>query len=114
MSEAINAHKKMAMGVTEGNVMKKGGKVQKYANGGQVAFAGSKSKQPAEISQQKDVNKIGAYPEKMIKNLPAKGNVTPFDKTTGKIATMKKGGMAKSGLTIAVAIPVKRSAGRGR
>ena len=27
MTEAINAHKKMAMGITEGNVMKKGGKV---------------------------------------------------------------------------------------
>ena len=27
MTEAINAHKKMAMGMTEGNVMKKGGKV---------------------------------------------------------------------------------------
>ena len=28
MTEAINAHKKMAMGITEGNVMKKGGKVK--------------------------------------------------------------------------------------
>jgi hypothetical protein len=36
MSEAINAHKKMAMGITEGNVMKKGGKVAKYAVGGGV------------------------------------------------------------------------------
>jgi len=26
MTEAINAHKKMAMGMTEGNVMKKGGR----------------------------------------------------------------------------------------
>lgn len=93
MSEAINAHKKMAMGITEGNVMKKGGKVQKYAAGGSVA-------------------------ESKAANLPAMGDKrnagVNFSAGKAKVATMKKGGMAKPGLTIAVAIPVKRSAGRGR
>ena len=93
MTEAINAHKKMAMGITPGNVMKKGGKVQKYASGGSVA-------------------------ESKVAKLPAMGDKrnagVNFDAGKSKIATMKKGGMAKSGLTIAVAIPVKRSAGRGR
>ena len=51
MTEAINAHKKMAMGMTEGNVMKKGGAVKRYAMGGAV-------------------NK-GAIPESRVANLPA-------------------------------------------
>ena len=38
MTEAINAHKKMAMGMTEGNVMKKGGAVKRYAMGGAVSM----------------------------------------------------------------------------
>ena len=42
MTEAINAHKKMAMGITEGNVMKKGGAVKKYASGGAVSAGGSR------------------------------------------------------------------------
>ena len=72
MSEAINAHKKMAMGVTEGHVMKKGGKVKKYANGGAVA-------------------------ESKVANLPAKGSPLKPNMTTGKakIATMKRGGAAR-------------------
>jgi len=72
MSEAINAHKKMAMGVTEGNVMKKGGKVKKYANGGAVA-------------------------ESKVANLPAKGSPLKPNMLAGKarIATMKKGGAAR-------------------
>lgn len=93
MTEAINAHKKMAMGKTEGNEMKKGGKIQKYAAGGAVS-------------------------ESKVANLPAMGDKrnsgVDFKAGKAKIATMKKGGPAKSGLTIAVAIPVKRSAGRGR
>lgn len=96
MTTAISAHKKMAMGMTEGNVMKKGGKVKKFAKGGSVTFAGSGTGLPAEITNQKDVNKIGAISEKKVANLPAKGSVKPFDSKTGKIATMKKGGKAKS------------------
>jgi len=62
----------MAMGVTEGNVMKKGGKVKKYANGGAVA-------------------------ESKVANLPAKGSPLKPNMTTGKakIATMKRGGAAR-------------------
>ena len=117
MSEAINMHKRIAMGSEqEANHLKKGGKVKKYASGGQVAFEGSKSKQPAEVTNQKNVNKITAYPEKVIKTLPAKGVVTPYDKSIGKIATMKKGGKAKGGLSVMIAVgkPMKKAAGRGR
>ena len=72
MSEAISAHKKMAMGITEGNVMKKGGKVKKYANGGAVA-------------------------ESKAANLPAKGAPLKADFNAGKIkvATLKRGGAAR-------------------
>ena len=72
MSEAISAHKKMAMGITEGNVMKKGGKVKKYANGGAVA-------------------------ESKAANLPAKGAPLKPNFNAGKVkvATMKKGGSAR-------------------
>ena len=91
MTEAINAHKKMAMGITEGNVMKKGGAVKKYASGGAVS-------------------------ESKAANLPAKGSPLKADFNAGKakVATMKKGGMTKKpGIMIAIAIP-KKSAGRGR
>lgn len=88
MSGAINAHKKMAMGVTKGNVMKKGGKVKKYASGGAVS-------------------------ESKVANLPAKGAPLKPNMTTGKekIATMKKGGSAKPKLVIAIGVGKK--AGRG-
>ena len=92
MTEAINAHKKMAMGMTEGNVMKKGGKVRKYAKGGAVA-------------------------ESKVAKLPAMGDKrntgVDFNAGKAKVATMKKGGMAKTGIMIAIGIP-KRAAGRGR
>ena len=87
MTEAINAHKKMAMGMTEGNVMKKGGGVKRYASG-------------------------GAAP-----NLPAMGdkkNVgVDFNAGKAKIASLKKGGRPK-GVTIAIVMPMRKSAGRGR
>lgn len=72
MTEAISAHKKMAMGITEGNVMKKGGIIRKFANGGAVA-------------------------ESKAANLPAKGAPLKADFNTGKVkvATMKKGGAAR-------------------
>jgi hypothetical protein len=75
MTEAINAHKKMAMGMTEGNVMKKGGAVKRYAMGGAV-------------------NK-GAIPESRVANLPAVAVTPKIGKPTGKIATMKRGGAAR-------------------
>ena len=72
MTEAISAHKKMAMGITEGNVMKKGGGVRKFANGGAVA-------------------------ESKAANLPAKGAPLKPNFNAGKVkvATMKKGGSAR-------------------
>jgi hypothetical protein len=91
MTEAINAHKKMAMGMTEGNVMKKGGKVAKYAKGGAV------------MSEKKSHTLINDSSQKQ-----------PLPKPTGKIATMKKGGHAKSGLTVAVVMPMKKASARGR
>jgi len=80
MSEAINAHKKMAMGITEGNVMKKGGKVKKYAVGGAVSGQGK-----------------GSIPNSQVANLPAKGVPLKPNMLAGKarIATMKKGGAAR-------------------
>lgn len=91
MTEAINAHKKMAMGMTEGNVMKKGGKVAKYAKGGAV------------MSEKKSHTLINNSSQKQ-----------PLPKPTGKIATMKKGGHAKSGLTVAIVMPMKKASARGR
>jgi len=93
MSDAISQHKRMAMG--ESVPMAKGKSViQKYARGGAVMAEGG------------------------VANLPAKGGVLQPEKATGaKIATMKKGGMAGKkgmGLTIAVAIPMRKAAGRGR
>lgn len=91
--EAVNLHKRLAMGAPE-STAKAAGKsvIQKYANGGKV------------------------MPESRVANLPARGSAPPpLPKPTGKIATMKKGGKARMpGLTIAVAIPVKKPAGRSR
>jgi hypothetical protein len=93
MTEAINAHKKMAMGITEGNVMKKGGKVKGYANGGAVS-------------------------ESAVANLPVMGDKkntgVDFNAGKAKIATYKKGGGAKKpGLMIAIAVG-RKGAARGR
>jgi hypothetical protein len=94
MSEAINAHKKMAMGITEGNVMKKGGKVAKYAGGGKVMS------------------------EKGVDKLPARGDKrnggVDFNAGKAKVATLKKGGKAGLGIMIAIGKPMKKPAGRGR
>lgn len=93
MSEAISQHKRMAMG--ESVPMAKGKSViQKYAKGGAVMAEGG------------------------VANLPAKGGVLQPERATGaKIATYKKGGAVPKkgmGLTIAVAIPMRKAAGRGR
>ena len=92
MTEAINAHKKMAMGMTEGNVMKKGGKVQKFAKGG--------------------------IAESKVAHLPALGDKrnagVNMNAGKTKIATMKRGGMSKKpGIMIAIAVP-KKGSSRGR
>ena len=93
MSEAISQHKRMAMG--ESVPMAKGKSViQKYAKGGAVMAEGGAA------------------------NLPAKGGVlAPMKATGAKIATLKKGGAVPKkgmGLTIAIGIPVRKAAGRGR
>jgi len=93
MSDAISQHKRMAMGET---VPMASGKsvIQKYAKGGAVMA------------------------ESKAANLPAKGGVLQPAKATGaKIATYKNGGnVAKKGMgiTIAVAVPMRKAAGRGR
>jgi hypothetical protein len=91
MKQAIGAHKLMAMGITEGNKMKKGGKVAKFANGGAIS-------------------------ESKVRTLPAKGEPLKANMTSGKakIAAMKNGGMSKvpKGLMIAVAIGKKAPRGR--
>jgi hypothetical protein len=92
MSEAINMHKRIAMGgESEANHLKKGGVAKKhhYAKGGAVAE--SKASTLINNSSQKQA-------------LPKPG---------GKIATMKKGGPAKTGIAILLA-PMRKSAGRGR
>jgi len=93
MSEAISQHKRMAQGETI--ALAKGKSViQKYAKGGAVMAEGGAA------------------------NLPARGGVLEPMKATGaKIATLKKGGLAPKkgmGLTIAIGIPVRKAAGRGR
>ena len=92
--EGINLHKRLAMGAGESAATAKGKSViQKYKKGGSVMS------------------------ESRVANLPARGSAPPpLPKPTGKIATMKKGGSAKkmSGLAVTIAIPVKKSAGRGR
>ena len=64
--------------------MKKGGAVSKYASGG------------------------------IVNNINDSSQKKPLPKPTGKIATMKKGGPVKGGLTIVIATPMKKSVGRGR
>ena len=97
MSDAINVHKRIAMyGEDEATHLKKGGKVKKYAEGGKV------------------------MPEKGVDRLPAKGSEPPPLRRpaageAGKIATMKKGGVAKGGLAIMIGVkPVKKASARGR
>jgi hypothetical protein len=92
--EGINMHKRLAMGAGDSVATAKGKSViQKYKSGGSVMKEGG------------------------VANLPARGSAPPpLPKPTGKIATMKKGGAAKkmSGFAVTIAIPVKKSAGRGR
>ena len=92
---AVNMHKLLASGASPQVEAKGKSVIQKYAKGGAVMAEGG------------------------VANLPAQGSAPPpLAKSTGaKIATMKKGGMAAKkgmGLTIAVAIPMRKAAGRGR
>lgn len=98
MTEAINAHKKMAMGMTEGNVMKKGGSVKKYASGGSAILGPNITKKDKEIMES-----------------PMKKENSSVQKTkSGGRVNMKKGSMAKKpGIMIAIAIP-KKGSSRGR
>jgi len=93
--DAINMHKRIAMGQAGAEThLKRGGKVAKYAAGGSV--------------------KKGAYSEKESQTLiNDSSQKLPYPKPTGKIATMKKGGHAKGGLTIAVVAPMKKGAAKG-
>jgi len=96
--EGINMHKRLAMGAGDSVATAKGKSViQKYKSGGSVMREGG------------------------VANLPARGSkAPPLERPAagmaGKIATMKKGGAAKkmSGFAVTIAIPVKKSAGRGR
>lgn len=97
MADAISQHKRMAMG--ESVPMAKGKSVMpKYAKGGAVMA------------------------ESKVANLPAKGErpklARPAPGEAGKIATLKSGGKAPSkkgiGLTIAIGMPMRKAAGRGR
>jgi dUTPase len=91
MSEAINMHKRIAMGEPNAEThLKKGGKVRKYASGGAVA-------------------------ESKAANLPARGDRrnagVDFNAGKAKVATMKRGGSAKKpGLMIAIAVGRKGAA----
>jgi hypothetical protein len=90
----VNMHKRIAMGQAGAEThLKRGGKVSKYAKGGSVS----------------------AVPEKSAQTLlNDSSQKLPYPKPGAKIATMKKGGHAKGGLTIAIVAPMKKSVGRGR
>jgi hypothetical protein len=98
MAEAINLHKQLAMGMSPEVRNSAKGAIPKYAKGGAVMS------------------------EKGVANLPAKGTMPklarPAPGEAGKIATLKNGGKVPPkkgiGLTIAVAIPMRKAAGRGR
>ena len=125
MSEAINMHKRIAMGgESEANHLKKGGKakIAKYAKGGKVDVHTQADKispkgelRPWSHSPKSQIT--GPYPEKGIDKLPAKGETPRLTKPIiHSVATMKKGGKAKGGLSVMVAVakPMRKAAGRGR
>jgi len=120
MSEAISAHKKMAMGITEGNKLKKGGKVKKYADGGDARLTNYQEQQVKEQEKPFGDSRLTNYQEQQLKskktggiirkfanggavaeskaaNLPAKGAPLKPNFNAGKVkvATMKKGGSAR-------------------
>jgi len=89
--EAINMHKRLAMGSGESITKAPGKGIKGYKDGGKV-MPESKTRTLINDSSQKE----------------------PLGKPTGKIARFAKGGGSKGpGLTIAVAVPMRKS-GRGR
>lgn len=90
MAEAINMHKSLAMGKPTTTEASGKGVIQKYAKGGSIG-------------------------DSRIANLPARGSAPPpLPKPAGKIATLKKGGMAKKpAIDIVIAMAPKK-VGRGR
>jgi hypothetical protein len=113
MTDEINMHKRIAMGMPNAEThLKRGGKVAKYAAGGGV-------KKPAEVMWDEASgakhNTMGAKSEKQSQTaINDSSQKLPYPKPGPKIATMKKGGHAKGGLTIAIVAPMKKSVGRGR
>ena len=98
MADAINLHKQIAMGKSP-KVEAAGKSVMpKYAKGGAVMAEGKASTLINDSSRKNPLPR------------PMPGN-------EGKIATLKKGGMPPKrgmGITIAVAVPARKAAGRGR
>lgn len=89
--EAINMHKRLAMGSGEGITKAAGKGIKGYKEGGKV-MPESKTRTLINDSSQKE----------------------PLPKPTGKIARYAKGGSSKGpGLTIAVVAPMRKSS-RGR
>jgi hypothetical protein len=89
--EAINMHKKNAMGISPKATGK--GSMPKFAKGGKVVG-------PAEIMNNQapaaQANKMGAYAENKVRTLMNdSAQKRPLPKPGGKIATMKKGGSAR-------------------
>ena len=79
MSDALNQHKAMAMGIKTPTATGTGS-TPKYAKGGKVGYA--------------EGGKV--MPEKGVANLPAKGNTPKLSKPEPHaIATMKRGGGAR-------------------
>jgi hypothetical protein len=118
MSELVRQRKRLAMGVNLDGTSytprgkASGGKADKkhhYAKGGSVksdTIDGSGTGLPAELTHQKNVNKIGPHPEKGVDRLPAKGVTPKITKPVpNAIATMKRGGHAQV---------MRKNAGRGR
>jgi hypothetical protein len=89
--EAINMHKKNAMGIAPKATGK--GSMPKYAKGGAVMRDAEIMNNQAPSAQ---ANKMGAYSEKKVRTLMNDSSQKrPLPKVGGKIATMKKGGAAR-------------------
>ena len=91
--DQINMHKRLAMGASSGITQASGKAIKGYKEGGKVMPESQVGNRVLDSSQKQ-----------------------PLPKPGGKIATLKKGGDIPKkgpGLTIAVAIPM-RKAGRGR
>jgi hypothetical protein len=89
--EAINMHKKNAMGISPKATGK--GSMPKFAKGGKVTRDAEIMNNQAPSAQ---ANKMGAYSEKKVRTLiNDSSQKRPLPVVGGKIATMKKGGSAR-------------------